>query len=378
MGIRVRKLARELRQTPRDVLQLLKSLGFERYQSPDDMISDTVAARVRSKAPSLGVHRAADPALAARARTPSPAPATGDLMAQLVPGVTRTRSDQRTSGSLRSAEEGALQRQRADQARIEAALKAEREALDAAREALDAERAALVEETARVQALGRELDERQASLTVEAEALTAARATFVAEARIRAAVAAPPTLMELFRERGVSGTDEAERALAALAGGHALGHLVKEFTVGDAEAFRRVLADRLVLVGGPVPDGLGIPGVSVAPERAELAGAPALDRAGARLSEQWMLFGFRAVTLVGVPPRWHSLVRSLVDARVSLSFVPPHSPLPERVGSSEAWFVWGTTPDDQTRPDRVHYIVSDGDLVRWFERVTRELADRPA
>jgi len=104
VGIRVRKLARELRQSPRDVLQLLQSLGFERYRSPEDMISDTVAARVRSSSrPATNGHHAPDPARSRPRSAPSSA-ASGDLMAQLVPGVKRTRPHQRGQSNARGAE----------------------------------------------------------------------------------------------------------------------------------------------------------------------------------------------------------------------------------------------------------------------------------
>ena len=42
--VRVRKLAKELERTPDDLLLVLKDLGYDRFKSADDMISDEVAA----------------------------------------------------------------------------------------------------------------------------------------------------------------------------------------------------------------------------------------------------------------------------------------------------------------------------------------------
>ncbi|MEO0604866.1 MAG: hypothetical protein AAF211_25765, partial [Myxococcota bacterium] len=350
MGIRVRKLARELRQSPRDVLQLLKSLGFERYQSPEDMISDTVAARVRSNAakrPTNG-HRAPDP-VRARSTTPRPPPKAsgGDVMAQLVPGVKRVRTDQRTSGTLQGAEDAEVQRRRAELVRAETAHRAHGEALDTRERELDARQSHLAEEATRLDALAAALEGKDQELASAVEAFEQARAAFVTEQQLRTEVATKPNVVELLRERGLRGLDEAQRALGALASGHALGPLVKDLAVTDEEGFRKALAERLILVGGDLPEGLTVPGVSVSPDRADLPGADVLARTAKRLSEQWMLFGFRSVTIAGMPPRWHGLVRALVDSRVTLVFVPPPTSAPERLGPAEAWFAWGAPLTDR-------------------------------
>ncbi|MEN0063534.1 MAG: hypothetical protein AAGA48_15395 [Myxococcota bacterium] len=381
MGIRVRKLARELRTSPRDVLQLLKSLGFERYQSPDDMISDTVAARVLSQSPgaSTPAHalRAGDPARS-RPRPPSPPPATGnDVMAQLVPGVTRTRPDQR-SGSLRAAEESALQRQRTEVARQEASLKARQESLDGRERAVEAREAQVQAEALRVEALLESVDQREALLVSEQTAFEEARKAFVAEQQLRAEVAAATTanVVELFRERGIRGMDEVQRALGALANGHVLGPFVRELAVQGDEAFRQLLAERLVLVGGEIPEGLTGPAVSVAPDRADVPGAAVVRKSVGKLGEQWLLHGFRSVTIAGMPPKWHGIVRAMVDPRVTLSFAPSSPGLPERLGPSEAWFVWGGPHCDEV-PSRVFFVPADEDLVLWFQRATRALMTSP-
>ncbi len=379
MGIRVRKLARELRQTPRDVLQLLKSLGFERYQSPEDMISDTVAARVRSGAakPSTKGHRAPDPALALPRPRPATAapPSNGDLMAQLVPGVKRSRPDQRTSGNVAAAEEAALQKKRADLVRAEAALRAEREALEARSRELDAREATLATETTRLEAMSNAMDAREVELSRAREAFESARATFVAEQQLRVQAASKSNVVAVLRERGLRGLDEAQRALGALANAHALGPIVKDLAVADEEALRKLLDDRLVLVGGDIPEGLALPAISVSPDRADLPGAETLAKAAGKLSEQLLLCGFRAVTIAGMPPRWHGLVRALVDRRVALTFVPPPSEGPNPPGPSEAWLAWGAPQaEDATR---TYWIPADGSLLLWLQRATTALAANP-
>ncbi|MEM6931169.1 MAG: hypothetical protein AAF602_29835 [Myxococcota bacterium] len=354
---------------------MLKSLGFERYQSPEDMISDTVAARVRSNAakrPANG-HRAPDP-VRARSVTSRPAPpaVAGDVMAQLVPGVKRVRTDQRSSGTLQGAEDAEVQRRRAELARAEVVHDAQREALDARERELDARQTHLAEEAARLDALAAALETKGQELATALESFGQARAAFVAEQQLRAEVATKPNVGELLRERGLRGLDEAQRALGALAQGHALGALVKELAVTDEDGFRKVLAERLVLVGGELPEGLNVPGVSVSPDRADLPGAQVLARTSKKLSEQWMLFGFRSVTIAGMPPRWHGLVRALVDSRVTLVFVPPPTSLPDRLGPAEAWFAWGAPLTDDTR-ERAYWIPSEGSLVLWLQRATTAL-----
>jgi len=221
------------------------------------------------------------------------------------------------------------------------------------------------------------LTQSEADLVARSEALDAARVAFRAEQELRSAeTATRPNVVELLRERGIRGVDEAQRAIGALAFGHVLGPLVKHLAVLDEAGFRQVLADKLVLVGGEVPDGLSVPGVSVSPDRADLPGADVLGRAVGKLAEQWLLFGFRTVTLAGVPPRWHGLLRSLVDKRVTIHFVPPPSGPPEALGPSEAWFAWGPPPTDAA-VDRAFWVPADGNLVSWILRATAALAGAP-
>ena len=373
MGIRVRKLARELRQSPRDVLQLLKSLGFERYHSAEDMLSDTVAARVRTSARTTHGHRgpaAPDPG---RAPRPSHAPAApdSDLMAQLVPGVKRAPLDQRTAPT-RLAEETALGKERAELARTRASLAAQEASLAAQRETLDARDAELAERAQQLDVLAGELEVLRSTHDASVEVFEAARATFVAEQQLRAEISTKPNMIDLLRERGLRGLDEVQRALAALARGHVLGPLVKDLAVADEEGFRRLLSDRLVLVGGEIPEGLAVPAVSVSPDRGELPGADVLARTSKKLAEQWLLFGYRTVVLAGVPLRWHGLLRVLLDPRVTLSFVAALVP-PERLGPSEAWFGWSPPLTDQD-VDRAFWIPADGSLLLWLQRATDALA----
>lgn len=313
--MRVRKMARELDRSPEDLLLLLKDLGHSRFRSGDDMLSDDVAEQLRKAA------RARPP----QARLPTPrsrpaaqasaaSPSGGDLMASLVPGVTKTgapaarpksappRAPERTPPSrapaaqLPSAEEGAG-----------ALLAAERERLAAERSAIDARAA--------------ELDARAATLDLRAAALDARELALEARSQ---SLAEPlydrGSALSLLEERGLRGQDEAERAIAALASRHLLGGVLGALYPKDKASFARLLSERLVLVGGAIPDGLDAPAVTVSPERADLPGGQTLTKLTNRVGEHLLLAGIRRVLLVGIPPKWHALLKESIDRRVELIF----------------------------------------------------------
>ncbi|MCB9688549.1 MAG: hypothetical protein H6735_26160, partial [Alphaproteobacteria bacterium] len=311
MALRVRKLARELERSPEDVLLLLKDLGYERYRTPEDLLTDDVVARAR-KAARTTPPRAR---VAATARSAPPAPRSkppieADLMAQLVPGAVRTgaRPVARTAPPLPAPPRGrgpVLAEERADEAR--GALAAERERLERARAELAAERAALADERDRL------LAERDA-LRLERDTLERAVAERDRTVRER-------SVLGLLEARGLSGTDEAERAVAALAQHKELGRLLGGLTPIDPEGFRRLLADRLLLVAGPPPEGVGA-AVQVAEDRADIATGPELHRRIARIGQGLLLEGCRRVLVAGLSPRLHGLLREHLDPRVELAFRP--------------------------------------------------------
>ena len=159
MAVRVRKLAKELDQSPWHVLGLLQAIGFERYRSPDDMLPDVTVDKLR-RAIKDGVKALP----VAPVEEPSPPPrvaqgaAPGDLMAKLVPGVVRPGAPPpaSTRPAVRrathpppeaKAADAAARRLDADRQALDTDVRsaqAEREAVAADRRAVEAERQALV------------------------------------------------------------------------------------------------------------------------------------------------------------------------------------------------------------------------------------------
>ncbi len=344
MGIRVRKLARELRTTPGDVLGLLQELGFERYTTAEDMVSDIVASKLRKARrattnghPHLMVaNGTARPRNGSASRTEQ----ATDLMAKLVPGVRRD-----TGGDDRHSPPPARSpRPPAAASAAPAAQSSERAALDAAkgelaraRQALEAERAALEAERAAVEIARNQIEAERTALSEARAELESARAFSAESEQVPLAAESPSglpsnpseeregvsSMLDMFDGRGLRGIDEAERALAALAGARTLGRLLEQVRVREPDVLQRLLWERLVLVGGPdVPEELDTPTVVVSQDRADIPGAVELTRRCSLFSEQLMLSGYTRVAMVGVARRWQPLLRARLDPRITLTFRP--------------------------------------------------------
>jgi hypothetical protein len=220
------------------------------------------------------------------------------------------------------------------------ALQAERAALDSARRVLESERAVLASEREaveadhrRYEAQVRALDSERAALESLARALDLERGALEAErvslnaqqGRLRASELLP--MQDLLEERGLRGSDEFERAVAALAQGRLLRDVIWTIRVDSPDLLRRLLNDRMVLVDQVAPDALARAAatVAVSPDRAEVPSAPVLTRSLAAWGEGLLLHGLRRVTLVGGRSLWHRLLREGVDSRVDLRFVPARS-----------------------------------------------------
>ena len=425
MGIRVRKLARELRRSPSEVLGLLQDLGYERYRTPEDMVSDVVAGKIRKASGRSGPGARPLPD-AATPRKPAPT-APGDIMAELVPGVKRSQShapptpppratpsigpESRATHSRYnslgpSASPGAPQAPRTNGTVSQVASSSTLDPLDRERRALEAAKLELAAERAQLEQERVKLREAEAALVARAEALDA---TAVPEAIDEAPLTvedgdagAGLSMLDMFDGRGLKGIDEAERALAALAGAKVLGKLLEHVKVREPDVLRRLLWERLVLVGGPdVPEELDVPSVVVSQDRADIPGANELSRRCTYLGERLMLRGWVRVALVGVARRWHSLLRSRIDRRISISFRP--SPLlasmivPSRdtrrrsmsgstdgSGSAQddpidAFLVWQSEPASEELRDALAgsrtqlVVVAAPDLASWLEQAAAEI-----
>jgi hypothetical protein len=131
-------------------------------------------------------------------------------------------------------------------------------------------------------------------------------------------------LQDVLEARGLRGSDEFERALVSLAMGRHLRDVLWTIRLDPEEDLTRVLDERMVLVGGPVPTGLGksLAVVEVAPERAELPAAAALERHLKELGERLLLNGLRRLTLIGGRPTWQRLLRERLDPRIEVRCIP--------------------------------------------------------
>lgn len=376
MATRVRKLARELRRTPAEVLGLLHELGYVRYRTTEDQVSDLVASRVR-EAVRQGVQAApVQPVpVGGREAVRPESRESADWMGKLVPGVVRRkleeheirgvdarqasvqppRGAERRDSTPRHGEgagvvQGAVQAESTPQPVVERArLEVERAQLEAARtELLDAQaqleraRAELADARQQVEQMRMDLEEER----IELEAV-----------RARADHVGTP-LVELLEERGLRGADEQQRALAALASGRHLSVLLGELHVLNPGRARRVLDDRLVLVGGAIPEALqGVGAITVAPDRAELPDARELERLLAEIGEQLLLLGLRRLVVVNAAPRWRRLLRDGLDARIDLAFFPAPGPEPEQMGRLDALALWRVSVPASRWSDSIKLVV---------------------
>ena len=303
MAIRVRKLAKQVRRSPGEVLGLLHHLGYRNYTRVDDMVADTPSEKLRKavrqgqSAPALAVEDRRVTEAVSSARE-----ASSDLMAQLVPGVVRQGGEAPSSpppARPQTVESGRVPRPPASASPPDAAV----------REGWDAERARWAAERTRWQGELDELRERCASLQASLDA-------------VREVPMEGLSLGDLLQERGLLGTDEALRGLDALLAfrtGEAM--LQARLAPAAAVRFQQTLHD-LVLLDSAPPEELSVPAVVVAADRAEAPGGPTLDGLLRDLSEHMLLSGWRRLALVGIAPRWHEVVRARLDHRVDVSFQP--------------------------------------------------------
>lgn len=299
MAIRVRKLAKQLGRNPVELLGILKTLGIQRYKSPEDMLSNPVEAKLRS-----AVSNGVKPTVVVPERVRKverkgvePAPAglfegvereVDDRFVKDLQPAAASRPTPLSAVSLETPPEPVsvidkLAPSRSTEAEHQA-LVAERRAITAQREALAAERAAL--EAAR----------RVPSSTALADVLAA---------------------------RGLHGQDEFERAIRTLAENRRLAEIIPFLAVTDVAHVKDWLANVLILVDGPPPEALQREAlVTVGTERAEIPGAATFRRLTTELSERLLLNGLRRVLVVGGPVRGHRLMAKALDPRIEIRFRP--------------------------------------------------------
>jgi hypothetical protein len=369
MAVRVRKLAKEMNRDVWDVLGLLHAIGFVRYRSPDDMLPDGTVEKVkraeRDGVEPVRVERSTP--TPAGGRSDLPAAANDDLMSRLVPGVTRSGAPAKPQPKPTPLPAGVVPRAPKPPEAPAVPLSAvATPGAEAQKAVLAAERAAVAAEAARVNGEAERLAGEAERLTSEAErlrqekaALEAERAA-LAEERLRLVAerdqlvdekvaAGGVSLLDVLAARGLRGQDEAERALAALSHARLLGDLAQRLRVDDPEAAERWLREKLVLVGGAVPEGLGTAAVTVAPDRADLPDAASLGKRLTRLGERLLLNGVRRALLVGGRPLWQRQLRAGLDARIETRFAPgatrTRAEAEQDVSRTDLVVLWGVNAD---------------------------------
>lgn len=300
MAIRVRKLAKELQQSPAQVLGLLHHLGYTRYKSDQDMVGGAALSKLRAAA-RKGIR--ADPVAPGptkKTRAAAATPVSG-LMDQLVPGVVQQGHSHAADGASGRSDKA---RRKLEQAR--AAVDSEREQVEKAQRSVDATRSALEQRQRALDARKTELEREQADLEVERETLHAA---------------SPESLAGILSARGLRGFDEQERALAALATRRALGTVLTTLIASDPQRMARILRDKLVLVDGDIGSGFpGLVAVAVSSDRAEVPSPVALAKQLDWIGEQLLLNGLKRLLIIGGSPRWQGLIRAGIDDRIDVVF----------------------------------------------------------
>jgi hypothetical protein len=349
MAVRVRKLAKEMNQPPGDVLGVLHALGFEKYRSLEDMIPDPMAEKVK-RAWRDGVK----PVPVALEAAPAPKrdvastiePRRDDLMARLVPGVTRgihTPPEAKSRRPVPKARTEELGRSLEEAVAPDAVVEAERETLRLEREDAARLRQTLEEAT---QSL-RQAEERVA---IERRELADERASLETRRREGQDL---PALLDLLQARGLRGSDETERAFSALASARLLGELLPRLRVDDPVAVGHFLKEKLILVGGSPPEGSSVAGVTVSPERADIPDAHDLQKHLARVSELLLLHGLRRLSIVGGRAVGHRMLRGL-DSRIEVRLVPASGSRTRAdaegdVSRTDALVLWGVSADADAR-----------------------------
>jgi hypothetical protein len=359
LAIRVRKLARELRKTPEEVLLQLHELGFQRFRTPQDMVGDAIANKVR-KGTKTSFSRSAPQVIPPVLRRLPPASAVAPkdgatTMDQLVPGVVPQARATPTATQL--------QRElRAEAQRKQEQMDAERAELSAVNRTLDARSDTLDKRESELQQREQALVEAKASLEAEREQLQSQQASREVEPLVE--VSGPwASLADVFGVRGLQGMDEQQRALEALAQARLLSGVLASLGTVDVEGLAALLRDQLVLVDGKIPSGMV--GVTVAPDRAECPGEERLQTGLKRVGELFLLNGVRRPLVVGLERRWARLFSSTIDKRIELQVGSglvsnrTVADAKQDVTRSDLILLWGGEPTEEARS------VYQGSRCRW-------------
>ena len=309
MAIRVRKLAKELRRDAEELLGILHALGFTRFRSTQDMLSDQIVLQLR-KAVRDGVTPLAMSRASSGKNTsvnPVKPPAEqayseADLTMELSDWLKKEDSSQ--SGTPKQFSQtpdpsptqneqapGPSQKEREQSNKIDK---------------LESE----------VQRLLHQLEMANARLAETEASLKAVETQDVSSGNAL-------SLVELLEARGLVGDREFQAALSALLGLPIEHAWIRELVVKEPEGLATLLHDRLVFVGGESSSltRSGRAPVVVTSDRVERASDAEWLQSVEQISETLLLFGLRRVMFVGGDSAVLGFLRQHLDRRIQFSSV---------------------------------------------------------
>lgn len=315
MGMRVRKAAKVLDCSPEDVIGLLLALGITRYKTTQDQLSDRIVTRLQEAVRS-GLKPVQTVVKEQRKKNKPPSP--------LVVGSSVM------DGLMRASEEAELPGLPTDEGVQDGNFQVELREL--------AHQKALLEQGREVLAEQKRLHAEQIQQAVQDKPV----------ATPPKAVTQPTTLGSLLEERGLTTLDQWDAALVALGKGRMLAPLVETLVSSEPQKFRRLFADKLLLVEGLPPTRVppGMVTVQVPVGQGELPDGEILERGLEGLGERFLLHGMRRVVVCGGSHIGWWYLKDSMDPRVLLEVADR---LPVGKISADLVILWGYKLSDEER-----------------------------
>jgi hypothetical protein len=326
MGMRVRKAAKVLDCSPEDVIGLLLALGITRYKTTQDQLSDRIVTRLQEAVRS-GLKPVQTVVKEHRKKNKTPPP--------LVVGSSVMDSLMRAEEAAEVADPTVPAPQTPD-------------ALIDVKRAQDGNFQVELRELAHQKALL----EQDRQVLAEQKRLHAAQVQQAVQDKSAATppkvVTRPTTLGSLLEERGLTTLDQWDAALVALGKGQLLAPLVETLASSEPQKFRRLFADKLLLVEGSPPTRIppGMVTVQVPVGQGELPDGEFLERGLEALGERFLLHGMRRVVVCGGSHIGWWYLKEAMDARVLLEV---SERLPIGKISADLVILWGYKLSDEER-----------------------------
>ena len=180
-----------------------------------------------------------------------------------------------------------------------------------------------------------------------------------------------PTLLEVFRERGVFGEAEVRQVWKGLDERGVLRDVLESVTVAHPEPLASWLDENVALLGdcGQCPDSGSRAILRVPRARCEVCGGSDIRRTGRKFVDQFLNRGFTRVTVVGGSPKYHRQLRELIKHhRVRLRTVPGQTRRSRKqarddIRGSDLVIVWGGTQLAHSTSDQYTSQTDEGRVV---------------